>query len=109
MDKYRTLLENYYGVSGSGKPLAGGSSGQSQRVLTAKAKDLDADTFDVKVYTKHLLQNAPLSQLLEEDDKMVHEIRTLDADMQLLVYDNYSKFIGATDTIKDMKKFCVRA
>ena len=31
------------------------------------------------------------------------EIRLLDNDMQTLVYENYNKFISATDTIKKMK------
>ena len=34
---------------------------------------------------------------------MVHEIRSLDSDMQMLVYENYSKFIAATETIRRMK------
>ncbi len=34
---------------------------------------------------------------------MVHEIKTLDSDMQMLVYENYNKFISATDTIRKMK------
>ena len=34
---------------------------------------------------------------------MVHEIRSLDSDMQMLVYENYNKFISATETIKRMK------
>uniref|UniRef100_A0A7S3LP82 Vacuolar protein sorting-associated protein 51 homolog n=1 Tax=Aplanochytrium stocchinoi TaxID=215587 RepID=A0A7S3LP82_9STRA len=97
MDRYRTLLENYYGVSGDNR------NGESVRVRAAKARDLNSETFDSETYTQELLMNAPLSQLLEEDDRMVHEIRSLDADMQLLVYDNYSKFIGATDTIRKMK------
>ena len=28
------------------------------------------------------------------------EIKSLDSDMQTLVYENYNKFISATDTIK---------
>ena len=31
------------------------------------------------------------------------EIRSLDSDMQMLVYENYNKFISATDTIRSMK------
>jgi len=33
----------------------------------------------------------------------VREIKGLDRDVQMLVYDNYSKFIGATDTMRSMK------
>ncbi len=31
------------------------------------------------------------------------DIRTLDGDMKTLVYENYEKFISATDTIKNIK------
>ena len=34
--------------------------------------------------------------------KLVHELRSLDASLQALVYENYSKFISATDTIRNM-------
>eukprot|EP00959_Pyramimonas_sp_CCMP1952_P252352 5272539-Pyramimonas_sp.AAC.1 len=34
---------------------------------------------------------------------MAQEIKSLDSDMQMLVYENYSKFITATDTIRRMK------
>lgn len=43
------------------------------------------------------------TELIAEDTKMVHEIRSLDSDMQMLVYENYNKFISATETIKRMK------
>ena len=32
------------------------------------------------------------------------EIRNLEGEMQTLVYDNYNKFISATDTVKSVKK-----
>jgi hypothetical protein len=31
------------------------------------------------------------------------EIRTLDSELQTLVYENYNKFISATDVIKDVR------
>jgi hypothetical protein len=34
---------------------------------------------------------------------MSSEIKSLDSDMQMLVYENYNKFISATDTIRSMK------
>jgi hypothetical protein len=33
----------------------------------------------------------------------VQEVKALDSDMQMLVYENYNKFISATETIKRMK------
>lgn len=35
---------------------------------------------------------------------MAAEIKTLDSDIQFLVYENYNKFISATDTIRRMKE-----
>ena len=35
--------------------------------------------------------------------EMSTEIKSLDSDMQMLVYENYNKFISATDTIRSMK------
>ncbi len=52
---------------------------------------------------KELLLTNDLENLIEKDVKMIHEIKTLDADMQMLVYENYNKFISATETIKHMK------
>lgn len=33
------------------------------------------------------------------------EIRSLDSEMQTLVYENYNKFISATDTIRKVNNF----
>ena len=38
-----------------------------------------------------------------KDDELVHQVKGLDSDMQMLVYENYNKFISATDTIRKMK------
>lgn len=45
-----------------------------------------------------------MEALVAKDTELVHEIRTLDGEMQKLVYDNYNKFITATETIKEMKQ-----
>lgn len=34
---------------------------------------------------------------------MLSEIKNLDSDMQMLVYENYNRFISATDTVRTMK------
>ena len=50
-----------------------------------------------------LLRDTPLPALLEKDNELVHDVKSLDSDMQMLVYENYNKFIKATDTIRSMK------
>eukprot|EP00514_Thraustochytrium_sp_LLF1b_P006554 CAMPEP_0184532946 /NCGR_PEP_ID=MMETSP0198_2-20121128/14461_1 /TAXON_ID=1112570 /ORGANISM="Thraustochytrium sp., Strain LLF1b" /LENGTH=795 /DNA_ID=CAMNT_0026925623 /DNA_START=11 /DNA_END=2398 /DNA_ORIENTATION=+ len=91
MDRMKTLLENYYGVSEDG--AEGGDA----------VRDLDSDSLNPATYVAGQLQSAGMAELLVKDDQLVQEVHTLDADMQLLVYDNYSKFISATDTIRNMK------
>ncbi|GAA53409.1 protein fat-free homolog [Clonorchis sinensis] len=48
---------------------------------------------------KHLREK-DLSDLVLEEKVLAEQIRNLDSEMQTLMYDNYSKFISATDTIQ---------
>jgi hypothetical protein len=41
-----------------------------------------------------MLQSRPMENLIKTDNNLVHEIKALDGDMQMLVYENYNKFIG---------------
>lgn len=49
------------------------------------------------------VQKSNLEGLLQKHVQMAAEIKNLDTDLQMLVYENYNKFISATDTIKRMK------
>lgn len=46
-------------------------------------------------------------ELLDINNDLSNQIKTFDTDLQMLVYENYSKFIAATDVIKQMK-VCAR-
>ena len=46
------------------------------------------------------MKGTRLDGLQSKYTEMVQEIKSLDSDMQMLVYENYSKFITATDTIR---------
>ncbi len=41
--------------------------------------------------------------MLQRSNELSLEIKELESDMQMLVYENYNKFISATDTIQEMK------
>ena len=86
--KTNTLLASYYGLSAPDED---------------ETKDIDSVHFSAKQYTEEMLTKEGVYSLLKIDDDMVQEIRRLDCDMQSLVYENYSKFISATDTIRLMK------
>eukprot|EP00698_Gefionella_okellyi_P016247 TRINITY_DN4647_c0_g1_i1.p1 TRINITY_DN4647_c0_g1~~TRINITY_DN4647_c0_g1_i1.p1 ORF type:complete len:777 (-),score=163.18 TRINITY_DN4647_c0_g1_i1:1697-4027(-) len=86
----RALLKNYYGV---GENEDDGGS-----------KDpLDSSNFQPDKYVEQIMRGASLQDLIQKDQAMSTEIKSLDSEMQMLVYENYNKFISATDTIRKMK------
>ncbi|XP_029467123.1 vacuolar protein sorting-associated protein 51 homolog isoform X2 [Rhinatrema bivittatum] len=90
--KAHGMLKLYYGLPGSGEekdPL--------------DPTDVDGAHFNPEVFLNKLRKECPLPQLMDCEADMVKQIRALDSDMQTLVYENYNKFISATDTIRKMK------
>ncbi|CAI2736070.1 unnamed protein product [Schistosoma spindalis] len=65
--------------------------------------NIDSPSFDPQLYLDRSFKTRDLSDLISEEKALTDQIRSLDSDMQTLVYDNYSKFISATDTIRMMK------
>ncbi len=66
--------------------------------------DINGSTFNPDVYLTKLLKERSLTELMDKETEMVHHIRSLDSDMQTLVYENYNKFISATYTIRKVQK-----
>jgi len=50
-----------------------------------------------------LISTNSLEELLNLEYNLTSEIKELDGSIQTLVYENYNKFISATDTIRSMK------
>ncbi|KAM7543247.1 hypothetical protein Aperf_G00000006090 [Anoplocephala perfoliata] len=65
--------------------------------------NIDSSGFDPKSYMNDLLLKSDLNDLVAKETEICEQIRSLDSEMQTLVYDNYNKFINATHTIKMMK------
>jgi len=64
--------------------------------------DLDSTHFDVAKHTKRYVLNSNVHPLLEKEEMLACQVRTLDSSMQTLVYENYSRFIEATDAIRNI-------
>lgn len=60
----------------------------------------DGKGFQPQMYLDRILLDKSLTQLMDKESEMTSSIRSLDSSMQTLVYENYNKFIGATDTIR---------
>jgi hypothetical protein len=64
--------------------------------------NLDSTHFVAVQYTKNTIDYSSFESLLSETEKLATEIRGLDSTMQTLVYENYSKFIDATEAIRSI-------
>ncbi|KAF4610355.1 hypothetical protein G7Y89_g15764 [Cudoniella acicularis] len=64
---------------------------------------MDRPDFDSAAYVKHVLETQNLGELLRTYNGVLTDIRALDAEKKALVYDNYSKLIAATETIRKMR------
>lgn len=104
------LLNTYYSIdtgSASGNASGGGegdaTSEKSAATIKHEDPQLDRQGFDAKRYFDGVVSSRQLSDIVQRKNELDSEVKDIDADMQTLVYENYSKFIRATDVIKDMK------
>ncbi|XP_012224448.1 vacuolar protein sorting-associated protein 51 homolog [Linepithema humile] len=65
--------------------------------------DINGQHFDSNMYFQKLLKECTLKQIMDHEAEIIKNTQTLNSDMQTLVYENYNKFISATDTIRKMK------
>lgn len=65
--------------------------------------NINSPNFNADLYYKKLLKEYSLKQLMDKENEIFRDAQTLNSDMQTLVYENYNKFISATETIKKMK------
>jgi vacuolar protein sorting-associated protein 51 len=80
------------------------STKANSTVTTYDPTNIDSPGFDPESYVTKLLRETRLTQLIDKEQVLTKQIKTLDNEMQTLVYENYNKFISATDTIRQMKK-----
>ncbi|KAF9301891.1 Vacuolar protein sorting-associated protein 51 [Mortierella antarctica] len=103
----KSFLRNYYGIRQADAANPDGSkenpSAQAGPVSKADPYDLDSHSFEVDKYMHKIFVEKQLPGLIQTDNELVADIRQLDGDMKTLVYENYSKFLSATDTINKMK------
>ncbi len=86
------MLKVYYGMPEDGSIPPGSTN--------VDPNDINGAHFKPDMYLGKLLKERSLTELMEKETEMVRHIRSLDSDMQTLVYENYNKFISATDTIR---------
>ncbi|KAL1565154.1 Vacuolar protein sorting-associated protein 51, variant 2 [Salvia divinorum] len=97
--RMRDLLSSFYTPDQS----TPGSPPHNTVSRFATLDTINTTSFDADQYMNLLVQKSSLEGLLQKHVEMAAEIKNLDTDLQMLVYENYNKFISATDTIKKMK------
>ncbi|OAA73583.1 Vps51/Vps67-like protein [Cordyceps fumosorosea ARSEF 2679] len=65
--------------------------------------DMDMPAFNTDEYVAKVVAESSLEDLLRLYTRVVGEVRALDAEKKALVYDNYSKLIAATETIRKVR------
>eukprot|EP00977_Amphora_coffeiformis_P025565 scaffold20489_cov159-Amphora_coffeaeformis.AAC.3 len=108
----KKLLENFYGKSAvaAAKPEDSVDEDEdededdyaSRGNESKRTDDLDSPAFDAAAHTKRHVTQSNLHTLLETEENLALSVRTLESTMQTLVYENYSRFIDATDAIKSI-------
>ncbi|KAL5996386.1 Vacuolar protein sorting-associated protein 51 [Asimina triloba] len=93
--RMRDLLSSFYSPDPSATASASG------KFVSLDA--INSPSFDPDLYMNFLVQKLNLEGLLQKHVEMAAEIKNLDTDLQMLVYENYNKFISATETMKRMK------
>ncbi|KAL6763334.1 hypothetical protein V8C86DRAFT_2499142 [Haematococcus lacustris] len=104
-ERIKAMLQGYYGA-GPAEPAtndARPAASQSMQPVYQVHATVDSPAFDAVQHIQQLLQTSSLERLMVEHRNTSKEIKNLDSDMQQLVYENYNKFISATDTIRAMK------
>ncbi|KAF2731061.1 hypothetical protein EJ04DRAFT_443740 [Polyplosphaeria fusca] len=105
----RTALREFYGLKAANKDAEAKISEESQRTELGPEEDesafpeLDKEGFDAEAFVNNILATSGLSGVLRVEAGLVSQIRNLDSDRKSLVYDNYSKLLSATSTIRRMR------
>ena len=99
----RKLMENFYGAT----PAAAVSEDsdeddEEEERRVSSTSDYDSSNFDSTLFTQQHVRHSNLHTLLETTESLSLEIRTLDSTMQTMVYENYTRFIDATDAIQSI-------
>ena len=99
----KAALRDYYGLKSAATVDASKSQqskDEAEEVAGFKNSELDAPDFDAAAYVRDVLAKESLHGILKVEGSLINEIRGLDGEKKALVYDNYSKLITATDTIR---------
>ncbi|KAH8668708.1 Vps51/Vps67-domain-containing protein [Xylariales sp. PMI_506] len=103
----RAALREYYNLRSPRLPTPSvevtDALGVHHEASEVPPSEMDREGFESESFIKKALAESSMEELLRLYTKTMGEIRALDAEKKALVYDNYSKLISATETIRKMR------
>ncbi|OJD35917.1 vacuolar protein sorting-associated protein 51 [Diplodia corticola] len=107
----RSALRDYYNLKSPalGGPTSHPAGADGLGIDSVKEEDaveaseLDREGFNAEEFVRRTLEREGLEGVLRVESGLVGQIKGLDGERKALVYDNYSKLIAATDTIRKMR------
>ena len=100
----RNALRDYYNLQSNANASSTSIDPPTPTLEPDQDSELDAPSFVPADYVQSLLARESLEGVLRVEAGLVSDIRSLDGEKKALVYDNYSKLIKATDTIRTMRE-----
>jgi len=103
----RAALREYYNLKKTADDAINDNASEASSIHDSsevQESEMDSSSFDARAYVKHVLETQSLGELLRTYNGVLTDIRALDAEKKALVYDNYSKLIAATETIRKMRQ-----
>lgn len=67
------------------------------------SNNIESPQFNSQAYFKQFIKDRSLIEIIEKNNALFTESKQLENDLQNVVYENYSKFIQASDTISSIK------
>ncbi|KAI0015577.1 Vps51/Vps67-domain-containing protein [Xylariomycetidae sp. FL0641] len=105
----RAALREYYNLRNKPPPAvevtdtAGETAGFQEQHSEVPPSEMDKEGFNAEAFVTKSLDESNMEELLKLYTRVLGETRALDAEKKALVYDNYSKLITATETIRKMR------
>lgn len=101
MDNIRAMLQDYYGTDT-------GDEVKEDDYYDMDSKVFDKDkfipvSFFFESYVQKILKEQSLPDLIKTNIRVISEAKQLDSDMQKLVYENYSRFMSASKTVRTLQ------
>lgn len=102
MSSYKKTIENFNKNDQIKRTLREFYKLDTQTQFETQLSALDVDNFNLEQYIQDATHHDPQT-LLNLENTLIQEIRSLECEKKILVYNNYTKLLSISDIIQKMK------